>query len=240
MSVVFMAIVSKSKITCLETCPRLFQWQYIDKRIPDITDNTQALVGTQIHDLFNKFFDVIKLDEIPENNPYEYFKNLMDVPIYFKSVYNAFCRNECKRYLLLEDKSFFIPVLREKYLISKDGSMNGIIDRVDYYNNEYLIMEYKPGISSESNLRFQLNFYKNLLDDNDILDKPVKYIGAYGYKSGQMFGPELIKTMSYNLMLKKVDAFKNLNFKNLIYPKKPSYVCTSWCPYKISCPKYDE
>ena len=232
--------ISKSKIITLETCPRLFQWQYIDYRIPDITDNTLALVGTEIHDMFNRFFDKVVIDEIPEKNNYEYFKSLLEVPIYYKSIYDLFCLNESKRYELLEDKEFFIPVLREKKLYSKDGTLSGIIDRVDYHNDEYLIMEYKGDVSGQSRLRFELNFYKNLLDDNNILDKPVKYIAAYGYKSGQMFGPEPIKTISYNTMLKKVKAFSELNFKNLVYNKKKNYACETWCPYKISCLKYED
>ena len=222
---------TKSRINTLGTCPYLYKLQYIDFRLPDYQNSVLGKIGTEVHKIFEQFFGYINIEDIPDI-PYQYFINIMNVPLHYKNVYNAFCEMESRRYVGLEDKSTYMPIFLEKYLINGDES--GIIDRVDYYKNEYLVLDYKSSTSNPSKLRFELNFYKKLLDESSILDKPVKYIGAYGYRTGTLFIEEVSKR-SYNSMLRKVEAFELLDFKNINYEKKYGFPCKSWCPYRRSC-----
>ena len=222
---------TKSRINTLGTCPYLYKLQYIDHRLPEYPNSVLGKIGTEVHKIFEQFFENIDIENIPDI-PYQYFINVLDVPLHYRNVYNVFCETEAKRYIGLEDKSTFMPIFREKYIINGDES--GIIDRVDYYKNEYLVFDYKSSTSNPSKLRFELNFYKKLLDESGILDRPVKYIGAYGYRTGTTFIEE-VKTRSYNSMLRKVEAFESLDFKNLHYEKKYGFPCKTWCPYRRSC-----
>lgn len=224
--------ISKSRINLLETCPKQFECKYIKYRAPDIPVQFQGKVGKDIHDIFDKFYD--NIDEIPDE-PYDYFVNSMKVLPQYQSIFNGFCLFESERYKTMEHKEFFKPILREKKITLSDGT-NGIIDRVDFYNGEYSVLDYKPTVSNPSKVRFELNFYKMILDESGILDTPIKYIASYGYYSGEIFFEE-ISVRSYNSMLRKVEAFRNLDFNNIEYPKKESEVCNTWCPYQISCKK---
>jgi len=220
-------LISKSKIKTLQTCPRMFYYQYIEHRRPDVPTADVTIIGLEIHGLFNKFYDNIK-EPIPEE-PFEYFINSMEVPLRYKGIWNAFCKMETERYK--KDKEHFFPVLREKMITVED--MRGIIDRIDYNGTDYTIIDYKSNVSNPSNLRFELCFYKMLVDKSGILDKSVQYVGSYGYKTGEVF-IEKVKQRSYNSMLKKVEQFRNMKFKDIEYESKPSYAC-NWCNFRRSC-----
>lgn len=225
-------IVSKSKIKTYENCPLLFRWRYIDKRIPDIPPAAVTTIGLDVHQIFNRFYDVIKLEEIPQD-PIQYFIDSLHVLLQYQNIYNLFCRFQSKRWKLTKNKEEFMPLLRE-YKITNNGEV-GIIDVVHNDSGEYSVLDYKSSASNPTDLRFELNFYAKILNDSSILDKPVKYIGAYGYKTGDIFYEE-INTKSYNLMLKKVDAFKNIDWENIEFSKVASWAC-NWCQYSLSCAK---
>lgn len=227
-------IVTKSKIKSLQTCPLLFKWQYIDKRKPDISPKITT-IGLDVHDIFERFFKYIKLENIPEN-PLSYFENCMEVPLQYKGIYKEFCKFQTRLWYLTKNKEEFIPLFCEKNIIN-DGE-SGKIDVIYTSNKEYTIIDYKSTCGNPTSLRLELNFYKKLCDDSKIFDKPIKYIGSYGYKTGDFFWEE-VGTFSYNTMLKKVDEFKKLipQFKQIEFPKKVGHQCESWCPYKPSCDK---
>lgn len=224
--------ISKSRIKTLESCPLLFKWQYIDKRIPDIPPDPVTKIGLDIHQIFDHFYDNIDILKVPQNS-YEYFVNSMKILPQYQEIYNLFCLFQSRRWQLTENKEKFMPVLREKRIVNEDEV--GVIDAVHYSDGEYLLLDYKSNVSNPSNLRFELNFYKKLLDENKILDKPVKYIGSYGYKNANIFIEE-INTRSYTLMLKKVEAFRKNDWQNLLYSKTPGFYC-NWCQYLPSCNK---
>jgi len=224
--------ISKSKIKTYESCPLNFKWSYLDKKIPDIPEAAVTKIGINIHDIFDKFYDNINIEKVTEN-PYEYFVNSMKVLPQYQNIFNLFCMFQARRWIKTKDKTHFIPLLREKKIINNDEV--GIIDAVFWDGNEYLVLDYKGSVNNPSNLRFELNFYKKLVDESKILDKPIRYIASYGYKDGSFFCED-IKDRSYNLMLKKIENFKNIDFKNIEYPKMPGYHC-SYCRYPKSCQK---
>lgn len=228
-------LISKSKINTLETCPLLFKFQYLEHRVPDIPKADVTQIGTDIHQIFHDFFDNIKLEEIPDE-PYEYFCNAMKVDDRYRRIYNHFCKIETDIYKILKDKKYFMPLLREQEITIND--IRGIIDRVDYDGENYSIIDYKSNVSNPSKLRFELCFYKYLIDQANILDAPVKYIGSYGYKDGGIFFEE-VNTRSYNLMMKKVDGFRNLKLDTLQFAPTPGGAC-SWCEYPRSCKQWYE
>lgn len=227
--------VSKSKIKSLENCPLSFKWQHIDHRIPDTPPAAITKVGLDVHDIFNKFFDNIKFSEITDE-PLEYFQNAMNVLPQYKAIYNLFCLYQARRWKKLSEynrRDEFLPLLREHKIINNDET--GIIDCIYLDGNDYAVLDYKSSASNATDLRFELCFYKHIVDDSKILDKPVMYIGVYGYKTGDFFY-ESVNTRSYNIMLKKVDDFKAKDFSTMEFRKNPGYSC-SWCQYILSCNK---
>ena len=227
--------VSKSKIKTLSNCPLLFKWQYIDYRTPDIPPAAVTRIGLDVHDIFNKFFDNIKFEEIPEN-PLEYFKNALTVLPQYKGIYDIFCLHQTRQWNKLvkyNRTNEFIPLLREHKFINNDEV--GIIDCVYNDGNDYAILDYKSTASNPTMLRFELCFYAKIVNDSKILDKPVRYIGVYGYRDGSLFYED-INNRSYNLMLKKVDDFKAKDFSTMDFVKNIGWHC-SWCSYINSCNK---
>ena len=226
--------ISKSKIKTLENCPLCFKWQYLEYKKPDIPPAAVTRIGLDIHDIFNKFYDVIKIDEIGDQ-PLEYFKNSMEILPQYREIFNLFCNFQASRWNNTKDKDTFMPVLKEKKFINKDEV--GVVDAIHYDcdSKEYMVLDYKSGVSNPTNLRFELNYYAKIVNDANVLDKPVKYIGAYGYKTGEIFCED-IKPRSYNLMLQKIADFRGNNFETMEFPKKVGFAC-NWCSYLPSCNK---
>jgi len=224
--------ISKSRIKTLENCPLLFKWQYIDHRIPDIPPADITKIGLDIHDIFNHFYDNVCILKIPEN-PYEYFINSMKVLPQYQNIFALFCKFQARRWNITDNKEDFLPILKEHKIINNDEV--GIIDAVHYDNGQYVVLDYKSSVSNPTMLRFELNFYVKLTNDSKILDRPVKYISAYGYKNGSLFY-ENISDRSYNVMLKKVEKFRSIDWQNMEYSKKPGFYC-SWCQFLPSCNK---
>ncbi len=224
--------ISKSKIKTLESCPLLFKWQYIEKRIPDIPPATITKIGLDVHEIFNKFYDNIKLEKIPAQ-PLEYFINSTKVLLQYQNIFNLFCNFQAQRWRLTTNKDEFMPILKEYKFIVEDNV--GIVDAIHYDNGEYTVLDYKSSTNNPTNLRFELSYYVKLINDSKILDKPVKFITAYGYKDGSLFH-ESINIRSYNNMLKKIEKFRKNDWSNMIYPKNPGVSC-SWCQYINSCNK---
>lgn len=224
--------ISKSRIKTLESCPLLFKWQYIDHKVPDIPPAPITKIGLDVHELFNKFYDSISIDKVSEN-PFGYFKQSMTVLPQYQGIFNLFCKFQAKRWQLTENKDNFLPVLKEQKIINNDEV--GIIDAVHYDGENYVVLDYKSSANNPSNLRFELNYYKKIVDDVKILDKPIKYISAYGYKDGSFFCEE-VNTRSYNTMIKKIETFRNTNWSNMEYLKRPGFHCF-WCSYINSCNK---
>lgn len=224
--------ISKSRIKTWENCPALFGYQYVDKRIPDIPPAPITKIGIDVHKIFDDFYDNINILNIPENS-LEYFQNSMTILPQYRSIFNLFCKFQSQRWKLTKNKEDFLPVLREKKIINDDES--GIVDAIHYDGENYIVLDYKSSASNPSNLRFELAFYKRLIDNSHILDKPIKYISVYGYKNGDFFFEEM-NNRSYNVMLKKVENFKNIDFNNLERIKKPGFYC-SFCQYILTCQK---
>jgi len=220
--------VSKSKIKTLEICPLMFKFKYLDERLPDTPSDVTTQIGLQVHNIFNIFYDNIKLDEIPEQ-PYRYFYNVMKVPIHFENIYKKFCEFNTKRWKEIPHQ-YFMPLFREKYL-SVDN-FHGIIDRIDYDGRNYCITDYKGRVNMFEQ-RFELNFYKMLVDESKMLDKPVKYIGVYGYLDGR-YVVEEVREHDYNKMIDKINAFMELDLEQIEYLPRRGYHC-KWCEYRRSC-----
>lgn len=224
--------ISKSKIKTYNNCPQLFKWQYIEKKRPEIPEAPITTIGKDIHNIFENFYDNLIIEKM-SNNPFKYFKNSMKVLPQYQNIFDLFCKFQAHRWLLTENKDNFMPILKEKKFINNNEV--GIVDVIHYDDKNYIILDYKSSASNPTNLRFELNFYKKLVDESKILDKPIQYIAVYGYRDGSFFC-ENINNKSYNIMLKKVESFKNIKFNEIEYPKKPGAYC-SWCSYPKSCQK---
>ena len=226
--------ISKSKIKTLESCPLCFKWQYLDHKKPDIPPAAVTQTGTNVHEIFNNFYDHIKLEEIPEES-LEYFKNCMTILPQYKGIFDLFCEFQARRWKYTTNKDEFMPLLKEKKFVNNDEV--GVVDVVHVTNGDYVVMDYKSSASNPTNLRFELNYYAKIVNDSNILDKPIKYIAVYGYKDGGIFYEE-VNIRSFNIMLKRVDAFGHNDWENMQYPKKIGYAC-NWCSYILSCNKLE-
>ena len=223
-------LISKSMMNTFKTCPLCFKYKYIDHRFPDTVKSELTLIGTAIHELFHDFFDHVRVDEIPGDEPYDYFVNVMQVPIHFRGIFREFCRFESERWKKY-GREYWMPVLREQEIIH--DNLIGIIDRVDYDGEEYTVIDYKGSISNISAIRFELYMYKHILDASGRLDKPVKYIASYAYRTGQFFKEEC-RDWLYERAMEKINAFREIDFDNIEYEKREGYHCR-WCEYRRAC-----
>lgn len=242
-------IITKSKILQLKECPLSFKFKYIKKQIPDTKRHHFTDKGLEVHNLFNTFFDHEDLSKIP-NKYKDLFLKFYEWNLVFNQINKSYyvSTQKSKQDLTLKEfmniewvKKASLNPINDK-IIKREHEvryldMYGIVDRINYDNIDYTLIDYKSGFYDLSELRFELNFYKHLVDSAKILDKPIKYICSYGYNKGTIFF-ERVNQKSYDLMLKKVDAFRKLKFKEITYPKKTGFHC-QWCEYKLACNKAD-
>ena len=114
--------------------------------------------------------------------------------------------------------------------------MRGYIDRVDFINDEYSIMDYKSKTSSVH--AWELALYA--LGASINLKLPIKSVSCFGYKDGSYFYRPL-KESNVDFALYKILEF-NKNLKRCeekgFKRKRGPFVC-SWCEYQDLCNKID-
>lgn len=146
--------LSKSRIFSFAFCPKQFEWTYIKGyRQPE----TQAmLVGTRIHEFFDRFFDHYnKVKNWADLIPEDMCSSERDM-IYF------FFNYEKAR--LKAGEEIFKPLFREEYV--ETDEFLGYIDRVDDLGDGNVrLVEYKTGkTQNPSRIKQEMQFYRLLFE----------------------------------------------------------------------------
>lgn len=124
-----------------------------------------------------------------------------------------------------------LPKLEEPIIL------NGYIDRVDYLNNEYSILDYKSKVTSIK--AYELALYTLMASVN--LKLPITHVSVFGYKDGS-YTYKKIKPNNIIFGLYKIIDFMNLKnkYENIInrFPRKKGFFCR-WCEWQTLCQKYN-
>jgi len=189
-------MLSKSKLFQYLSCPYKFKRVYVDK-VP--TYPTPAMRrGSIVHKYIEQLYDNIDIadkNETWKEKTDRYHKKFMEeceiidlVPgqnleRYLENVRAIeYLRLQIIEGLKENPEKYFYPVLREKRIDNHEREMNGIVDRVDLNLKDKLeVGEIKTttGRKDIESLRNEMAFYKILLDESGLLDKPLTSFYIY-------------------------------------------------------------
>lgn len=154
--------VSKSTILGYRFCGHLFYLRYFVGT--DFGANLKAETGTNMHVLYEKFFDVLDYDDLfnividytqeigEDNKIYQYFYNILMemIPVDSRSFtpYQTMCKNfallEADHWITLNRENqenrgkvlkYFMPLAKEKYVECPSIQIFGTIDRKSIWSN---------------------------------------------------------------------------------------------------------
>lgn len=254
---------SASKLKCYQDCPYKFYCQYILKLVPD--GNQKALTfGNCFHQCAEYFFDGFIFPSKNELLKY-YEENWVSEP-YIKKWSKA--KDQVPRWQFLgydselEENQYFemgkkiisdfwdkhnmVKVLPFAIELPFDEALPtgdrfvGFIDRVDFNNSRYKILDYKTGKweSSSEDLKsdFQLGLYHWVFCKKfNIPYNAVEYCALYYVRSSNLV-PVTFMNVDIDKLLEKASAIVTKVHSNY-FPKSPKqkWMCKN-CPYKDNNP----
>lgn len=217
------------------SCPRKFYYVYVLKL--QTKPSWQMLAGKEIHDFIDKFYDKILI----ENDELDLSE--IEIPVYETAASNYhlvscienFIQFEMQRFKSLDDKSYFVPVLREYKATSKELQLRGIVDRVDkHLDEEYIAIEVKTGKPKwNQTLKEESIFYKLLIDSLNLLDKPIKYACAYFPKTNNVYFEE-IKEYEVENLEKRIEEARRIIIDEDFVKRRSKHRC-SYCNFRERC-----
>ena len=232
--------LSKSGIHMYRQCPKRFEYMVIQDLGLDETNLPEAMViGTIFHDAAEKLYDQIDMeavlsgavsivDEYCKYMPYEeHYRNFIDMEQ---------TRFDAIGGVGKVTRDFF-PLHRELYMEDKELMFYGTLDRIDRIDGEYAVIDYKvskyPKYSGQlSKYRLELAGYAHLAEVTGIVDKPVKYIGVWFMKTGNMMFEEL-KPRSRKALHDNIRKVRE-GVQARMLDRKPGWGC-DYCPYVKKC-----
>lgn len=243
-----MGYISKSKMGCYDDCPRNYSYKYIFHFPVDTEPSSVTIIGIEAHQMLCDFFDIIDIKKIQKikSFDYQYFISLMDeyfdsknfenkkeLEIYYQR-FAKYIATNIEKYDLKES----IPIHREKKIYSKKLNLMGIIDVIGYRKNGYYVLDYK---SNENYVKkFELALYAMVVNDSDLLDDKIKWVGSYGYKTGMVKFwkvDNLIKKDEKrhwnDIIMERVEILNNLNKNDTYHPIQGNHCY--WCGYQERC-----
>ena len=219
--------LSKSQVGTYRTCP--FKWKMFYKEFKREPESKYQHRGKKIHSEIEHFYKKVSIIN----------GNLNISPKVDVELIKNFVEFEKKRFLECENKTkHFFPVFQELYIENKDIGMRGVIDAV-YLNPKddgIIVIDWKSGKYRPENFddyRFELAFYKELLEKSDHIGCEVKYWGIYFVDADKLFFEKA--DMKYVNKMKQIvqevkDGITNEKFK----PKENKYCY--FCGFKKECP----
>ncbi|MCW3134509.1 MAG: PD-(D/E)XK nuclease family protein [Methanophagales archaeon] len=218
----------KSTINTYLQCPMKL---LLHAAFPNISPSNVMKRGTEFHNQAHKFFDKFK-----EGKKYTYnsFRKLMPPG----EMYDNFIEWEWDRYDEGRNK-YFMPVLRERWIISRRLRLKGTVDRVEQLDeNHFCVVEYKTGkVHSLSMYRRELCIYMLILNDIKILKGPVTHLKCL-WVDQKKFLFEKIHPASVKATKRAIEQVrKGIDARK--FPKKPSMLC-AWCPFIGVCTDLNE
>jgi CRISPR/Cas system-associated exonuclease Cas4 (RecB family) len=197
------------------------------------------LIGTEFHDRVEKLYDLIDKEAILRGDISiaDAYAPHLGTEIHFQN----FIKLEQTRFNNLggvgKVNMTFFPLHRELYMEDREIMFYGTLDRIDKVGDDYVVIDYKVSDkpkhdSAYSKYRLELAGYAHLAEVNNIVPRPVKYIGIMFARSGDMFFEEL-KEASRKAFHRNLAKVKE-GIKNREFDAKPGWGC-QYCPYEVKC-----
>ncbi|MCK4670867.1 MAG: PD-(D/E)XK nuclease family protein [Nanoarchaeota archaeon] len=244
--------ISKSKKGLFESCPFAFKISYIDKRPQEA--NPYFIIGTDVHDFIDNFFDVV---EAMENGDLKNISKLKFHPnlSYKKNV----VKFEIGRWKDLQaqgfDATYFNPVAKEKKYITESPKLIGIVDRIhkccredvfapkheDFKDGDLVIVENKTGKPTPKKCKKyeeDMLWYKILAEIVLPELAPIKWGAIYFPYNNYVYHTVLTNkdcralAKAIRKVRKNIMACVNTN----MWPATPSPQSCRWCNFKSFCP----
>jgi hypothetical protein len=228
--------LSKSGLFAYLKCPYAFYLQYEKGQRFEPTPEMSA--GSEFHDQANKLFDRVSLQELADQTSIygieRYIRSLLPGE---GSVYDHFSHMQTVHYMTLNNKSEFIPIVRESKIVAEnapDWCLDvGIIDRIDRVDGKNILIEYKSG-SFQSSINQELMMYKVLYEF--VTHQKIDYVCALFPK--ELYGTKLpsgvyFKKPSNEHIARKKVAYVKQSIRDKKWDKE-SNACV-WCGVADTC-----
>lgn len=225
-------------------CKRKFYLQYILK----INEHTISLkpkafeLGSIVHSILEKYYQNTSYDlnyEIIENLFMEYRSSnpflALDLEIWKKKLYDFYIYDKQR----LENRK--IIELEKNFNITFDDiKIKGVIDRVDFFEDRYEVIDYKTSSSLkvdtlknyEKSNDFQLEFYYLAMSEIYKTDK----VDAYYYDlANTKLIEEIALDKKLEVLTNKFETIKELSKADINFAKCEEKVTCVYCPYKTIC-----
>lgn len=245
--------ISKSKKQCYDSCPLAFRYNYIDK-LPQ-KENPWFITGIDVHEFIDHLFDVViplddgelqNISQLKYHPNGDYKKNVVKFEIQrWKAIHDAGF-----------DKSFFIPVEKEKKWQIEKPKLIGIVDRVhkcckadpfapnhpEFENSQLVITENKTGVMTKAkchDYEKDLLWYKIIMEIAKPELAPIKWGAIYFPESNHVHHCELTVENCRKLAkeINKVREKIRAAIESNDFPATPSKKACEWCQYKSNCEK---
>lgn len=225
-------LLSKSAIGTFKKCPRSWKYIYIDKIQIEVV-RSELELGIKVHqfmaEMWSKNLLKFSNDSIELNCP-------VDGSDIFKRHVSNIVETENKRWNICKTKpnpnDYFYPIFIEKEIIVKELGVKGIVDQVcRELNDEYSVVEIKSGKPIyPKDILFELNFYKYLIDNSNLLDKKIQKGVVYYTSTNDI----VIMDLKNSSGIKRTVSNIQSKIKSNIFPKRVSVLC-NWCDFKSMC-----
>ncbi len=205
-------LISKSQISTWDFCPLQYKKRYIDG-IKGETNMTLA-TGTRIHAFCDTFFDHAR-DVSPEDW-YDFIHP--DFSEYEQGMIKNFLDYEWTRLQKYDmDYDLWMPVMRETMVVNEELGLRGIVDRVDKFGSDYIIVEYKTSKSIyKPALQKEFGFYKYMLNNTKPYDKWNITLGCViNTRIGQI---EYMTPSKEETIIKRINAIKMAKESGIFRP----------------------
>lgn len=250
-------LYSHSRISSFETCPKKFEYRYIQK-IPSDTDSIEAFVGKRVHEILERLYLFVGRGQIPGiEKVVDRYQKLWEetydgerVRIVREGTPLAFYRElgeRCLRGYYMKhypfDESETLGI--EKRVVfplddSGEYKMQGIIDRISRARDGTIeVHDYKTGARVPSQRVLdqdrQLALYQIGLAREYGEDTPFRLVWHYVAKNRTCVStrtPEQLSELRSETIA-RIDEIQSAE----TYPAKKTALC-GWCEYRDRCPLF--
>lgn len=233
--------LSKSGLQTYIKCPYSYYLQYEEGHRGQPSE--AMLKGSEFHDLADKFFDLVSLQELANQT------SIFGIESYLRSffpegsLYDHFAHMQTVHYMALNKKEEFMPVEREVKLVVKDIIGKdapewcldvGIVDRIDQVNGETILIEYKSG-KYRQGINQELMMYKDIVE----LTTDYKIDKLCAIYPKELYGTKLPSGVYFKSPSHEKQARAKVEFvKDMIRRKKwrqKKYSLCNWCDHADLC-----
>lgn len=240
----------KSGLSAYKQCPLKFNYMYINQIHPERDES--MVYGTEFHQAVRRFYYIVDVDVL---FAYKTFSDRLNylircIPEGYKPRVDKWLRTyakmEAKRSIDFTTPEWFMPLDQERYYeVSSPCKYAGTIDRVDHYDDDYLIvLDYKTGKFHQwliSSLRQEMTLYAVILNNHP--KSPVvetgKYVAYWGtiHPSTEQIMVEEIKPQTLTALFKNTSKIFDAVEKGEFHPKVGEHC--DYCSFLHKCWKQD-